>query len=74
MGQTFRNALMPTITYNIPADKQADVLAALRGFYQVPNATAVELNTLVGNDLKDRIRRIYKDHMAKATTYDVSLD
>jgi ERCC4-type nuclease len=74
MGQTGRNALMPTITYNIPADKQADVLAALRGFYQVPNATAVELNTLVGNDLKDRIRRIYKDHMAKATTYDVSLD
>jgi ribosomal protein S13 len=65
---------MATITYNIPADKQADVLAALRAFYGVPAATAAELNTLVGNDLKQRIRRIYQDHMAKATSYDVVLD
>jgi ribosomal protein S13 len=65
---------MATITYNIPADKQADVLAALRAYYGVPAATAAELNTLVGNDLKNRIRQIYKDHMAKATSYDVVLD
>ena len=65
---------MPTITYNIPADKQADVLAALRAYYGVPAATASELNTLVGDDLKRRIREIYKDHMANANTYDVTLD
>jgi hypothetical protein len=74
MGQTGRDALMPSITYNIPADKQDDVLAALRAFYGVPAATPGELNTLVGQDLKQRIRRIYQDHMAKATTYDVVLD
>jgi hypothetical protein len=65
---------MPTITYNIPADKQADVLAALRAFYGVPNATAAELNNLVADGLKKHIRQIYKDHMAKATSYDVVLD
>jgi hypothetical protein len=65
---------MPTITYNIPADKQADVIAALRAFYNLPLATPAQLNDAVAADLKERIRRIYKDHMAKATSYDVVLD
>ena len=65
---------MPTITYNIPVDKQTDVIAALREYYSLPGATATQLNDMLAFDLKERIKRIYKDHMAKATTYDVSLD
>ena len=65
---------MPTITYNIPAGQQADVLASLRAYFGVPNATAAELNTLVGNELKGHLRKIYKEHMKANASYDVSLD
>lgn len=65
---------MPTITYNIPADKQTDVIAALRLHYGAPNATPSELNDLVGADLKRRIRNIYSEYMQKSATYDVVLD
>ena len=64
---------MPTISYNIPAGQQDDVLAALRAYYGVPGATPAELNTIIGNELKAAIRDRYRDYMKKKT-YDVSLD
>jgi hypothetical protein len=73
MGQTGRNALMPTITYNIPAGQAADVLEALRAHYGVPGATPAELNTIIGNELKAAIRDRYRDYMKKKS-YDVVLD
>jgi hypothetical protein len=73
MGQTGRNALMPTITYNIPAGQQDDVLAALRGYYGAPLASPTELNTMLGNELKIIIRDRYRDYMRKKT-FDVVLD
>ena len=65
---------MPTITYNIPADKQNDVVAALRAHYGAPNATPAQLNDLVAADLKARVRDIYRDYMKKTASFDVSLD
>jgi hypothetical protein len=74
MGKTGRNTLMPTITYNIPSDKQADVVAALRAYYGTPNATPTQLNDLVTQEVKARIRNIYKEYMQKSATFDVVLD
>jgi hypothetical protein len=73
MGQTGRNPLMPTITYNIPTGQQDDVLAALRDHYGVPNATPAELNTIIGNELKAAIRDRYRDYM-RTKKFDVVLD
>ena len=64
---------MPTITYNIPAGQQADIIDALRAHYGVPAATAAELNGLLAKDVKDKVRAIYREHMRKKL-YDVSLD
>lgn len=64
---------MPTITYNIPADKQADVIAALRKHYNLPAATPAELNTRIEQDVKGRIRNIYNDFM-RNKSYSVDLD
>jgi len=64
---------MPTITYNIPADKQADVVAALRKHYNAPAATPTQLNELIAADLKKRIRNIYSEYM-RSQSYDVVLD
>lgn len=65
---------MPTITYNIPADKQTDVVAALRAYFGAPNATPTQLNDLLASDLKAKIRDIYRDYMKKTAAYDVVLD
>ena len=73
MGQTGRNALMPTITYNIPADKQADFLDALRDKFGAPNATALELQTLVEKRFKTELRDTYRNYMRKKP-FDVVLD
>jgi hypothetical protein len=73
MGQTGRNALMPTITYNIPAGVQADFLDALRDKYGAPNATALQLQALVEKGLKEELRDTYRHYMRKKP-FDVVLD
>lgn len=65
---------MPTITYNIPTDKAADVVAALRKHYSLPNATPAQLNDMLAADLKAKVRKIYADYMKASATYDVVLD
>jgi hypothetical protein len=64
---------MPTITYNIPAGVQADFLDALRDKFGAPNATALELQTLVEKRLKTELRDTYRNYMRKKP-FDVALD
>ncbi len=64
---------MPTITYEIPPDKQADVVAAMRKHYNMPTATPAELNTKIEQEVKQRIRNIYNDFM-RNKSYSVDLD
>jgi hypothetical protein len=65
---------MPTITYNIPAAQQPDVVAALRAHYGTPAATPQQLNDLLAADLKAFIKNKYQEHMKKNATFDVVLD
>ena len=64
---------MPTINYNIPADKQTDVLDALRLKFGAPGATAQQLQTLVENRFKAELIQIYRDYM-RQKAFDVSFD
>ena len=73
MGETGRNALMPTITYNIPATAQADFLDALRAKFGIPNATAQQLQAEVEKRLKGELRETYREYMRKKP-FDVVLD
>jgi hypothetical protein len=64
---------MPSLNFNIPADKQADVLAALREKYGVPGATANEIIALMEADIKADLTRLYQNYM-KRKQFDVSFD
>lgn len=64
---------MATLTINFPADKKADILDALRDNYGVPGATQTELLTIIENEVKSNVKRIYRDYMRKQQ-YDVNLD
>jgi hypothetical protein len=65
--------MMPTLTINFPADKQADIVAALRDHFKAPNATPQQLITLLETDVKTRVRNIYVNYM-RQKSYEVSLD
>jgi hypothetical protein len=64
---------MPSLNFTIPADKQADVIAALREKYGVPAATTNELIALLEADLKADLTRLYQAYM-KRKTYNVSFN
>jgi hypothetical protein len=64
---------MPSLNFNIPADKQADVIAALKEKYGVPAATTNQLIALMERDLKAELTRLYQAYM-KRKTFDVSFD
>lgn len=64
---------MPALNFNIPADKQADVIAALREKYGVPAATVPQLIALMEADLKADLVKLYRDYM-KRKQFDVSFD
>lgn len=64
---------MPTITYNIPAEAQVDLLNAMRKKFNKPNATTNEIIALIDQEFKLNLRRIYRDYM-REKEYDVSLD
>lgn len=68
---------MPTITYNIPADKVDDVIAALRWEFTMPNATPAQLNAELESRVKDRIRDAVASHkrfLASQASEDINLD
>lgn len=64
---------MPTITYNIPAEAQADLLNAMRKKFNKPSATQGEIILLIEQEFKLRLRNIYRDYM-REKDFDVSLD
>lgn len=64
---------MPTITYNIPADKQTDLLDAIRKKFNTPNATQQQIIAAIEHEFKINLRRIYRDYM-REKDYEVSLD
>lgn len=64
---------MPTITYNIPAEAQTDLLNAMRKKFNKPNATTNEIIALIEQEFKLRLRNIYRDYM-REKDFDVSLD
>ena len=64
---------MPTITYNIPAGAQADLLNAMRKKFNKPNATTQEIIALIEQEFKLNLRRAYREYM-REQEYDVSLD
>jgi hypothetical protein len=64
---------MPSLNFNIPADKRADMIDALWEKYGVPAATLNELITIMEGKLKAELRETYRAYM-KRKPYDVSLD
>jgi hypothetical protein len=64
---------MPSLNFNIPADKQADVIAALKKKYGVPAATTPQLISLMEAELKRELTELYRNYM-KRKTFDVSFD
>jgi hypothetical protein len=54
---------MPSFVYNIPSDKQADFLAAMRKKYGVPAATPLEIEALIEQDFKRGLKRDYLEYM-----------
>lgn len=64
---------MPQITINLPPDKRADILDALRENYGVPAATQAELFNIIEGEVKSKVKTIYRDYMRKQQ-YDVNLD
>ena len=64
---------MPSLNFTIPADKQADVLDALRGKYGVPAATPAELTALMEQELKRDLVKLYQDYMRRKV-YTASFD
>lgn len=68
---------MPTITYNIPADKQDEVIAALQFQFTMPGATPQELNNRLTAHLKEFIKSSVASHkrfLASQGTEDINLD
>jgi hypothetical protein len=64
---------MPTLTFNIPADKQADMLEALRIHHKMPGATLAALRDKEEQDLKRRLKIIYATYM-RSRSIDIDLD
>lgn len=64
---------MPSLNFNIPADKQADVLDSLREKYGVPAATQAQILGLMEQELKRDLIKLYQDFMRRKV-YTASFD
>jgi hypothetical protein len=68
---------MPTITYNIPADKQDEIIAALQFQFTMPGATAQDLNNRLTAHVKEFIKSSVASHkrfLASQNVADINLD
>jgi hypothetical protein len=64
---------MPALNFSIPADKQADVIAALREKHGVSAATIQQLIALEEAAYKASLVQLYRNYM-KRKKFDVSFD
>jgi len=68
---------MPTITYNVPAEKAAEFADSLRWKFDMPGATIPQLQAALDAYVKRQIKGIYvqhKNYLHRETPIDLSLD